>query len=76
LSRRADLGCVVLASSLLSVRSRLAEAGRDQDVTGNKHPVDPVALVDQVVKRPDLRIIVVTDPDDNVISARARRPLM
>jgi pimeloyl-ACP methyl ester carboxylesterase len=72
LARRSDLGCVVLASSLLSVRSRLAEAGRDQDVTGNKHPVDPVALVDHVVKRPDLRIIVVTDPDDNVISAHSQ----
>jgi pimeloyl-ACP methyl ester carboxylesterase len=69
LARRTDLGCVVLASSLLSVRSKLAESGWDQDVTGNKHPVDPVALVDQVVKRPGLRIIVVTDPDDIVISA-------
>jgi len=72
LARRADLGCVVLASSLLSVRSRLAEAGRDQDVTGNKHPIDPVAFVDRVAKRPDLRIIVVTDPDDVVISARSQ----
>src|SRR5262249_4839757 len=36
------------------------------------HPVDPVALVDQVVKRPDLRIIVVTDSDDVVISARSQ----
>src|SRR5262249_4744239 len=72
LARRTDLGCIVLASSLLSVRSRLAEEARDQDVTGNKHPVDPVALVDQVVKRPDLRIIVVTDPDDAVISARSQ----
>src|SRR5262245_24912942 len=62
LARRTDLGCVVLASSILSVRSGLAEAGWDQDVTGNKHPVDPVALVDQVAKRPDLRIIVVTGP--------------
>jgi pimeloyl-ACP methyl ester carboxylesterase len=72
LARRTDLGCVVLASSLLSVRSVLAEAGLNQDVTGNKHPVDPVALVDQVVKRPGLRIIVVTDPDDIVISARSQ----
>jgi pimeloyl-ACP methyl ester carboxylesterase len=72
LARRTDLGCVVLASSILSVRSGLAEAGWDQDVTGNKHPVDPVALVDQVVKRPGLRIIVVTDPDDIVISARSQ----
>jgi dienelactone hydrolase len=72
LARRSDLGCVVLASSLLSVRSRLAEAGRDQDVTGNKHPVDPAALVDQVAKRPDLRLIVVTDSDDVVVSARSQ----
>jgi poly(3-hydroxybutyrate) depolymerase len=72
LARRSDLGCVVLASSLLSVRSRLAEAGWDQDVTGNKHPVDPLAPVDQVVKRPGLRIIVVTDSDDVVISARSQ----
>jgi dienelactone hydrolase len=72
LARRSDLGCVVLASSLLSVRSRLAEAGRDQDYTGNKNPIDPATLVDQVVKRPDLRIIVVTDPDDVVISARSQ----
>jgi dienelactone hydrolase len=72
LARRIDLGCVVLASSLLSVRSSHAESGRDEDVTGNKHPVDPIALVPQVVKRPDLRIIVVTDPDDVVISARSQ----
>jgi pimeloyl-ACP methyl ester carboxylesterase len=72
LARRTDLGCVVLASSILSVRSGLAESGWDQDVTGNKHPVDPVALVDQVAKRPDLRIMVVTDPDDVVISARSQ----
>src|SRR5262249_4624209 len=72
LSRRTDLGCVVLASSLLSVRSVLAEFARDQDYTGNKNPVDPIMLVDQVMKRPDLRIIVVTDPDDVVISARSQ----
>jgi dienelactone hydrolase len=72
MERRTDLGCVVLASSLLSVRSRLAEFGLTEDVTGNKNPVDPVALVGQVVKRPDLRVFVVTDPDDVVISARSQ----
>jgi len=50
----------------------LREQGREQDYTGNKNPVDPIALVDQVVKRPDLRIIVVTDPDDVIISARSQ----
>jgi pimeloyl-ACP methyl ester carboxylesterase len=72
LAQRTDVRCVVLASSLLSVRMRLAESGRDNDFTGNKHPVDPVALVHQVVKRSDLRIIVVTDPDDVVMSARSQ----
>jgi len=72
LAKRSDLGCVVLASGLLSVRSRLAEFGLSQDVTGNKDPVDPIALVDRVVKRPELRVFVVTDPDDIIISARSQ----
>src|SRR5215510_320584 len=70
MARRTDLGCVVLSSALLSVRGWLAEFGRNEDWTGNKNPVDPIALVDQIGVRPDLRIFVVTDPDDTVISAR------
>jgi hypothetical protein len=54
------------------VRSRLAESGRSEDVTGNKNPLDPVALVAGIAKRPDLRLFVVTDPDDVVISARSQ----
>ena len=72
LPRRTDVGCVVLASSLLSVRSRLLELGRNDDFTGNKNPVDPVVLVDRVEKRPELRIVVITDPDDVMISARSQ----
>ena len=72
LARRADLGCVVLSSALLSVRSRLAELGLQEDVTGNKNPLDPIALVGSIEKRPDLRIFVLTDPDDIVISARSQ----
>lgn len=72
LARRDDLGCVVLSSALLSVRSRLAEFGRNEDVTGNKNPVDPIALVDQIAARPHLRLFVMTDPDDTVISARSQ----
>ncbi len=69
---RTDLGCVVLASALLSVRSYLAEVGRDRDVTGNKNPLDPITLVDHIAKRPDLHIFVLTDPDDAIISARSQ----
>jgi pimeloyl-ACP methyl ester carboxylesterase len=72
MARRTDLGCVVLSSALLSVRSYLAEFGRSEDWTGNKNPVDPIALVDQITARPDLRIFVLTDPDDTVISARSQ----
>ena len=72
LSRRTDLGCVVLASALISVRDWLTGLGRTEDWTGNKNPVDPIVLVDRVAKRSELRIFVVTDPDDVVISARSQ----
>jgi pimeloyl-ACP methyl ester carboxylesterase len=72
LARRADLGCVVLSSALVAVRSRLAELGWQEDVTGNRNPLDPIALVGSIGKRPDLRIFVLTDPDDLVISARSQ----
>ena len=72
LARRDDLGCVVLASALLSLRTWLADLGLGQDVTGRKDAVDPLALADKIAKRPELRIFVLTDPDDVVISARSQ----
>jgi dienelactone hydrolase len=72
LAKRTDLGCVVLASALLSVRARLAELGRSDDVTGDRNPIDPISLVDKIANRPDLRIFVLTDPDDSFISARSQ----
>ena len=54
LAQRTDVGCVVLASALVSVRSRLAELGRSEDVTGNRDPIDPIALVGKIAKRPEL----------------------
>lgn len=72
LARRSDLGCVVLASGLVSLRSVLAERGLTIDVTGIKNAVDPITLVDRIAKRPELRIFVVTDPDDVIISARSQ----
>ncbi|HLQ92373.1 MAG TPA: SEL1-like repeat protein [Xanthobacteraceae bacterium] len=72
LAKRSDLGCVVLASGMVSLRSLLAEQGRAIDFTGHKTAIDPITLVDRIAKRPDLRIFVVTDPDDLVISARSQ----
>jgi hypothetical protein len=62
----------VLASGFVAVKTRLAEIGKAADLTGNKNPVDPLGLVDQIAKRPDLKIYVLTDPDDVVISARSQ----
>src|SRR5262249_47447627 len=64
--------CVVLASGLVSLRSVLAEQARAIDVTGRKTAIDPITLVDRIAKRPELRIFVVTDPDDVDISARSQ----
>jgi len=64
--------CRALLRSYCRIRSYLAEFGRNEDWTGNKNPIDPIALVDQITARPDLRIFVVTDPDDTVISARSQ----
>jgi pimeloyl-ACP methyl ester carboxylesterase len=72
LAQRTDVRCAVLTSAVVSVRTILAEMGRTEDVTGDKNPVDPIALVGKISKRSDLRIFVVTDPDDFVISARSQ----
>jgi hypothetical protein len=72
LAKRTDLGCVVLASALLSVRARLAEFGRSEDFTGDRNPIDPISLVDKIANLPELRIFVLTDPDDSVVSARSQ----
>jgi len=50
----------------------LAERGRTVDVTGSKTAIDPITLVDRIAKRPELRIFVVTDPDDLIVSARSQ----
>jgi dienelactone hydrolase len=71
LARRTDIGCAVLASPLASLHSWLAEIGRTEDVAG-KDRIDPITLVDRITNRKDLRIFVVTDPDDTVISARSQ----
>jgi pimeloyl-ACP methyl ester carboxylesterase len=70
LSQRNDLGCVVLSSALVSVRFWMAENAWQDDLTKNKNPLDPYALIGQIGKRPELRIFVLTDPDDTVMSAR------
>lgn len=72
LSLRNDIGCVVLASALVSVRAYLAELGTDKDFTGNKNPLDPIASVDRIAKGADLRIFILTDPDDVIVSARSQ----
>src|SRR5262249_9707810 len=72
LAKPRDLGCVVLASGLVSLQTVLAERGRTADVTGDKTAIDPITLVDRIARRPGLRTFMVTDPDDVIISARSQ----
>jgi pimeloyl-ACP methyl ester carboxylesterase len=72
MTRRDDLGCVVLANGLLSVKQYLNQNGRSVDWTGNKNPLDPIMTRDRIMRHDALRILVMTDPDDLVISARSQ----
>ncbi|MGL5137336.1 MAG: hypothetical protein ACRC7G_06165, partial [Beijerinckiaceae bacterium] len=42
LPRRQDIGCAVVASGAVSVRTRIRDMGRTVDITGHKNPYDPI----------------------------------
>lgn len=69
LTRRSDIGCVVIASGNVSVRQRNRENGREHDITGALDFVDPIALVADVARHPPGALIVLTDPADRIVSA-------
>jgi dienelactone hydrolase len=69
---RSDVGCAVIASGNVSVRQRNAEMKWETDITGFSDFVDPIDLVDRVAKSPPRRLIVLTDPDDKIVSAASQ----
>ena len=69
LARRSDVGCAVIASGNVSVRQRNRENGREHDITGATDLIDPIDLVTDVARHPPDMLIVLTDPEDKVVSA-------
>jgi hypothetical protein len=72
LAERDDIGCAVIASGNVSVRRRNADQGWQRDITGFSDFVDPVDLVARVAKSPPQRVIVLTDPEDKIVSAASQ----
>jgi pimeloyl-ACP methyl ester carboxylesterase len=69
---RSDVGCAVITSGALSVVTMQHDAGRPVD---RKPPAfyDPIDHVAEMTARPGLRLVVVSDPDDKIVSFRSQR---
>ena len=68
---RDDLGCAVIASGSLSLVTMQRDAGLP--MVGEHSLYNPLDHVPGMRRRPDLRLIVVSDPDDQVMSFRSQR---
>jgi pimeloyl-ACP methyl ester carboxylesterase len=69
---RDDIGCAVITSGALSVMTMHRDAGRP---FGRTPPMfyDPIDHVARMAARPGLRLVVVSDPDDKVVSFHSQR---
>jgi hypothetical protein len=68
---RSDVGCAVMASAVLSVKSRELELGK---VLGPRilASLDPADSVGKMQRKSGQRLIVLSDPDDQVVSFRSQ----
>ena len=73
IARRSDVGCAVIASGNVAVRQRNTEQLRLVDVTGFMDFLDPIDLVGEVARHPPRRVIVLTDPQDRVVSSACQQ---
>ena len=69
IARRADIGCAVIASANTAVAQRNRENGWMTDITGHSDFFDPIDHVAEVARHPPVKIIVLTDPHDERVSA-------
>jgi pimeloyl-ACP methyl ester carboxylesterase len=69
---RSDIGCAVMASSVVSVKSAQRDLGRQVGAL-IKTLYDPIDHVAKMQRQPGLRMIVLTDPDDRAVSSRSQR---
>ena len=69
---RGDMGCSVMASSVLSVKSRERDLGNriGTKISGSYDPID---FVGAMRHQPGRRMIVISDPDDRVVAFRSQR---
>jgi pimeloyl-ACP methyl ester carboxylesterase len=72
LQKRTDLGCAVMASGSLAVKSLHRDRG---GLTNAKVQAsyDPIEFVHTMQYRPGQRMIVISDPDDRVVSFRSQQ---
>jgi dienelactone hydrolase len=69
IARRADIGCAVIASGNTAVARRNHENNWTTDITGHADFFDPIDHVAEVARHPPAKIIVLTDPQDQRVSA-------
>jgi len=69
---RDDIGCAVITSGALSVATMQHDAGA---ALGQNPPsfYDPIDHVAALAGRPGLRLIIVSDPEDKLVSYRSQR---
>jgi dienelactone hydrolase len=69
IARRDDIGCAVITSGNTAVAQRNRENGWSADITGHSDFLDPIDHVSDVARHPPQKIIVLTDPHDQRVSA-------
>src|SRR5262249_9878461 len=70
IQRRTDVGCAVMAAGVIAVRSRSRDLGKASRAGVFYDPIDAVESMQQ---QPGQRLIVISDPDDQVVSFRSQR---
>ena len=67
---RSDIGCAVIASGGTSLRSSLRDSGHP--IVGKHRFYDPIDHVNTMRQRPGLRLFVVSDRNDKLVSYRSQ----
>jgi pimeloyl-ACP methyl ester carboxylesterase len=69
---RGDVGCAVMAAGVISLKTRARDQGRKIEA-GIKALYDPLDHVAAMQPHPGRRMIVMSDPDDQIVSFRSQR---
>lgn len=69
---RNDIGCAVMASGTISLKTRVRDRGGQVTpwITADYDPIDHIAAMNHQAGR---RMIVLSDPDDRIVSYRSQR---